>query len=650
MKAKLLFGLSAILLLALTSCKKEEQADFKEKDGLLITITAGTKDYTDEHGTRTNISSGEGRWDIGVDEHIGFFMPTANVRNARLSGRTQDQGLSIKFSGNLGLTPANNTYAAYAYYPYGTLPQEASNPLYARVNLPTVQEPLFNSFDPKADLMYAESFNVTIANSAAVDNISTSFNHAVAIVKVVFKGATLAAANGEPIRKFTLTNADAIQLTGHKEMSLVDGTFQNYASADKTPYVTALYEESAGLVLNGTNAIYLCLYPGTLPLGTDLIFEAETENFKIKKSLTITTQNAPAGGIALPANKITLLTVNDPIVTPRESNMDPTEVTIYFKVVSGGWSQGYAVYGHANNNPLGYGNWPGTTLTPISEGWHSFVVPDNRPIHLILNNRGNGRQFDFISNPTKSAAYVINIHATNNNSATWTEVPIPSHFGPALYMIGEEFGDWQWSSPDVVEMTPVHSHSGHFWAVRYITAGKEFKWSPVRAWAGSDFHSLHGSNNGFTIVNNNNARVAADGMYMVWVDMNLGNISIEPAKIYGIGNCFGSWDMGLYPFSVENKKMINTTTHAGELRMYAGRANIAPPYGGNSLDLQWWQTEFIILNGKIVYRGTGPDQTRVPVGAGRKITLDFNAGTGTILQLPAGEQVPDPESGGDFYF
>jgi hypothetical protein len=40
--------------------------------------------------------------------------------------------------------------------------------------------------------------------------------------------------------------------------------------------------------------------------------------------------------------------------------------------------------------------------------------------------------------------------------------------------------------------------------------------------------------------------------------------------------------------------------------------------------------EFIILDGKIEYRGTGGDQTRVPVAAGKTVTLDFNAGTGTI--------------------
>jgi hypothetical protein len=39
--------------------------------------------------------------------------------------------------------------------------------------------------------------------------------------------------------------------------------------------------------------------------------------------------------------------------------------------------------------------------------------------------------------------------------------------------------------------------------------------------------------------------------------------------------------------------------------------------------------EFVLMNGVIEYRGTGPDQDRVPVGAGQMVVLDFNAGTGS---------------------
>ena len=44
----------------------------------------------------------------------------------------------------------------------------------------------------------------------------------------------------------------------------------------------------------------------------------------------------------------------------------------------------------------------------------------------------------------------------------------------------------------------------------------------------------------------------------------------------------------------------------------------------------WWKTEFIVLDGKIVYRGSGNDQERVKVAAGQKAYLNFTDGIGSF--------------------
>jgi hypothetical protein len=54
-------------------------------------------------------------------------------------------------------------------------------------------------------------------------------------------------------------------------------------------------------------------------------------------------------------------------------------------------------------------------------------------------------------------------------------------------------------------------------------------------------------------------------------------------------------------------------------------------FAGSSIaNTDWWTGEFVILDGKIAYRGTGEDQQRVNCTAGQTVTLDFNAGTGEI--------------------
>lgn len=219
----------------------------------------------------------------------------------------------------------------------------------------------------------------------------------------------------------------------------------------------------------------------------------------------------------------------------------------------------------------------------------------------------------------KSDAFIMNV--TPFLGAT----PEPEK---VMYMIGDEFGSWSWESPDLVTMTPVHSHSGHFWCVRYITAGKGFKWNTQLKWEG-DFFELD-ENIGFERPGDGNAYVTESGMYIVYVDTENSKIGIEPAVVSGMGPAFNDdWTPGNYQFEVVDKTMQITalnTVPAGDgagLRMCA-TSSFAPS------SVQWWQMEFVPMNGVIEYRGAGDDQDRVSINAGQVITLDFNAGTATI--------------------
>lgn len=204
-------------------------------------------------------------------------------------------------------------------------------------------------------------------------------------------------------------------------------------------------------------------------------------------------------------------------------------------------------------------------------------------------------------------------HATLTKTGEAGEVALPE----TMYIIGNEFGSWNWENEGVVEMTPVYSQEGAFWAIRYMTTGTEFKFSPEKAW-GKDFCTLT-TNEGFITPNNN--QVEAAGLYMICVDAKNEKVIVEPAQVFGIGECFGSWDNGT-PFTIaDDGKASITTTAENELRMYAT---------ASCYNVSWWQMEFIILDGKIAYRGNDGDQERVTVGQGKTVTLDFNAGTGTI--------------------
>ena len=180
-------------------------------------------------------------------------------------------------------------------------------------------------------------------------------------------------------------------------------------------------------------------------------------------------------------------------------------------------------------------------------------------------------------------------------------------------------GNWDWSAASVVSMVPVHSHEGMFWAVRYMTTNTEFKFCAIKEWNG-DFCTL-GTNEGFVTPGNN--KVEADGLYTIIVDLLGDKVTVMPAEIYGMGPCFGDdkdWYVGKHPFT-NGTTATATLVADGDLRMYA-------KIPGN--EDNWWQSEFNIYDGKIVYRATGGDQAAVPATAGQTVELDFNAGTGSI--------------------
>ncbi len=207
---------------------------------------------------------------------------------------------------------------------------------------------------------------------------------------------------------------------------------------------------------------------------------------------------------------------------------------------------------------------------------------------------------------------------SNVKPYTFTAYFKPPEFPENMYMIGQDFGAWDWASEGIVEMIPVNGVDGAFWCISYFNSANGFKWSPSKAW-GEDFFMLE-EEVGYTSADGN-AFVPSDGIYMVYMDMAAGTITIETAQVYGMGDCFGGWDAGEYPFEISGDKMSITTTGDGELRMYAG---------SSAATSDWWTREFIVLDGEIVYRGEGPDQERVQVSAGSVVTLDFKTGTGTI--------------------
>ena len=260
--------------------------------------------------------------------------------------------------------------------------------------------------------------------------------------------------------------------------------------------------------------------------------------------------------------------------------------------------------------------------TNLGEGMKSGAAD------IIIANSGK-YDFELVWNLTGGA---IEKNFTDNTKCTEKyEEKLPDN----VYMIGNYCG-WAWENAS--DMVQVNGYDA-FWTVKYLKAGEGFKFNTVKNWdEGKDFTKLMNATEGTGTDKDGNLTIAADGFYLLLVDYAADKIVVEPAQVYGVGKAFGNvWPDGGKAagtlFTAEGETLVATTTDAAEgvvdgqdkdggLRMFV--------YGACLEAHEWWKHEFVILDGKIAYRGNGGDQERVAVAAGKKIILDFNAGTGTI--------------------
>lgn len=201
-----------------------------------------------------------------------------------------------------------------------------------------------------------------------------------------------------------------------------------------------------------------------------------------------------------------------------------------------------------------------------------------------------------------------------------------------LYMIGASVGSWDWAEVDL-PMIPVAEKPNLFWKIVWIESGVEdagFKFAPEQDW-GNDFgwNGEDPENEIFGFGSQNMPEPDETGYYMVVVNTDTEEIAVTAPQVYLIGDTIGSWDQEAEGaiFDVDNDNEIITITKdlaSAELRMYS--------WFDKGWFTDWWQSEFMIFDGEIEFRGAGGDQERVNLEADGEYTIDLNfrSGEGSI--------------------
>lgn len=205
-----------------------------------------------------------------------------------------------------------------------------------------------------------------------------------------------------------------------------------------------------------------------------------------------------------------------------------------------------------------------------------------------------------------------------------------------LYMTGSAYN---WGNPAGdpnawKALVPVNGTKGAFWGIFYFGADEQVKFAPQAGWGG-DFGYIDAISQeskdlaGLTDAGGN-LQIGKAGWYLVYITV-VGDdkvIEFEKPNVYLMGDTsYEGWNSQL----VEQDLFTVPATADGEfispafLKDGAVRICVSPKAVND-----WWRTEFIVLDGKIAYRGNGGDQTPVQGQAGQKAYLNFGNGTGRI--------------------
>lgn len=275
------------------------------------------------------------------------------------------------------------------------------------------------------------------------------------------------------------------------------------------------------------------------------------------------------------------------------------------------------------------------TVTTENEGenWYKFYGGtdagnwDGANAHVMgCDTNGDGSLFNYINWSADLQCPIISGKGkwkvrldVNNWTYTINEVK------PDLFLTGSNY-DWggKW-----LQLVPFNKSEEDFWTIIYLHEGEQFKFAPQAAWGddfgytGTTINDEAGAN--ITSSSDGNLVVGNAGWYLLKVQNGSTKaLTVLQPNVYLIGDAAGEWNIA------DSHKFTVPTTEDGvfESPAFAADAELRMCVSVDGFD--WWQSEFMVFDGKIEYRGRGIDQNRVNVKAGQKVTLNFTAGTGEI--------------------
>lgn len=217
-----------------------------------------------------------------------------------------------------------------------------------------------------------------------------------------------------------------------------------------------------------------------------------------------------------------------------------------------------------------------------------------------------------------SKGTTVTLDVVNNTAdfgGTTPEVLIPEGV-KQLYMIGDSFGEWDWTSSKVVSMENGYAGDSRWFYISYMRAGETLSFSTDKAFGKGNFAQLKKVTD--YKVENDKAVVEKEGIYMVYVGLDTREIAIQPLTLSG--DCGGA--SVNFTINDDGQSMSATIAKGGRMRIYPQ----IPAVKGIKTFGSWKREVYVDPEtGDFLYRknGEGEPNKDYVWKAGTKITINF---------------------------
>lgn len=285
------------LLASTISCSRTE-IQLESRNNYSVSL------ITQEGDTRTGIEqSGDNYTALwGFGDQMEIYLETVSA-STRDSLTNQASGAVATFTGSVTTQPGTKT--VYGFYPSAARAAGTEDGSHTvSVDVPYIQSPARTSFDPLSDILAAEPMQVTFGQESTTTITNVRFARQLAIIKIVPVDATTDGLLSEDkILLLKMSALDGTTLTGRAKLDLEQSKITDWTSQSARNHVTGKYKAGDNFSINGSDASYLMVAPGTLAQGSTIKFEVSTDAHLLTKEVTLPLD------IDLPVGVVTTLTV-----------------------------------------------------------------------------------------------------------------------------------------------------------------------------------------------------------------------------------------------------------------------------------------------------------------------------------------------------